>query len=161
MDLNTVVPHPDCHINVASDAETSRPNSSTRRRTTRGLILRKGVWHIEGEASFVFWNAVDPLRCAVLLRASPGRPSCTPVRRMRLTPGGCGRNFPRSCDPASRRKPVICRPGKIPLDIYISPVFRTPRKTSKRSTCDAHRRNDKPHRVAANQKKGAEGPQRS
>jgi hypothetical protein len=27
-------------------------------RTARGLLFRKDVWHIEGEASFVFWNAV-------------------------------------------------------------------------------------------------------
>lgn len=32
----------------------------TRQGTTRGLLLRKGIWHIEGEASFASWNAVDP-----------------------------------------------------------------------------------------------------
>jgi hypothetical protein len=37
---------------------------------TRGLLLRKGVWHIEGEASFAFWNAVDPSMEA------PGETSC-------------------------------------------------------------------------------------
>jgi len=45
------------------------PNGSTRRRST-GLLLRKGVWHIEGEASFAFWNAVDPSMEA------PGETSC-------------------------------------------------------------------------------------
>jgi hypothetical protein len=43
---------------------------STRRSTSRGLLLRKGVWHIEGEASFAFWNAVDPSMEA------PGETSC-------------------------------------------------------------------------------------
>ena len=47
MDFNKVVLHSDCDITVASDAETSRRNSSTRRRSTRGLLLRKGVWHID------------------------------------------------------------------------------------------------------------------
>jgi hypothetical protein len=69
MDLNKAVLHSDCHFNVASDAETSRPSSSTRQRI-RGLLLRKGVWHIEGEASFAFWNAVDP-SMAIVRRSRP------------------------------------------------------------------------------------------
>jgi hypothetical protein len=32
---------------VASDSESSRANSSTGRRSTRGLLLRKGIWHID------------------------------------------------------------------------------------------------------------------
>jgi integrase len=47
MDLNKVVLHSDFHMNVASEAAASRRNSSTRCRTTRGLISRKGVWHID------------------------------------------------------------------------------------------------------------------
>jgi hypothetical protein len=35
---------------------------------------------------------------------------------------------------ASLGKPVIFSPLKIPLDVYVSPVFFTPRTTSKRST---------------------------
>jgi hypothetical protein len=52
MDLNKVVPHSDFHISGASDTEASRPNSpprlgSTRRRAALGLLLRKGIWHID------------------------------------------------------------------------------------------------------------------
>src|ERR1700676_57977 len=47
MDINKVDLHSDCHINVASNAETSRPNRSSRRRSTRGLLLRNGAWHID------------------------------------------------------------------------------------------------------------------
>jgi len=46
MDLNTVL-LADCDINVASDSEAPRPNSSTGRRKPLGLRLRKGVWHID------------------------------------------------------------------------------------------------------------------
>jgi len=57
-----------------------------------------------------------------LLRSSPGRTFLyarathvshpwLPVRRMRLTLGGAGRNFLRFRDPASRRKPVVWRPA--------------------------------------------------
>jgi integrase len=46
MDQNKVVLHSDFHMNVASDSESSRPNGSTKRRST-GLLLRKGVWHID------------------------------------------------------------------------------------------------------------------
>lgn len=46
MDLDKVL-LADCDINVASDSESSRLNSSTRRRKPLGLLLRKGVWHID------------------------------------------------------------------------------------------------------------------
>jgi hypothetical protein len=46
MDHNKVVLHSDFHINGALDAEASRPKSSTR-WGSRGLLLRKGVWHID------------------------------------------------------------------------------------------------------------------
>jgi hypothetical protein len=45
---------------------------------------------------------------------------------MRLTHGACGKNFPRFRYPASRGKPVILNPLKIPLDVYVSPTFFTP-----------------------------------
>jgi integrase len=47
MDINKVVLHSDFHIDGVSDAEASRPKTSTRRRSTRGLLLRNGVWHID------------------------------------------------------------------------------------------------------------------
>src|SRR5258708_3528926 len=47
MDHHKVVLHSDFHMSVASEAEASRPKSSTRQRSTRGLLLRKGIWHID------------------------------------------------------------------------------------------------------------------
>jgi hypothetical protein len=44
-----------------------------------------------------------------------GGHSWQPVRRMRLTPGVSGRNFPRFRYPAFCGKPVIFNPLKIPL----------------------------------------------
>ena len=55
----------------------------------------------------------------------------SPVRRMRLTPGGCGQNFLRFCNPATLRKPVICLSWQIPLDVSVSPLICTPRKRNK------------------------------
>jgi hypothetical protein len=39
-------------------------------------------------------------------------------------------NFLRFCSRASRRKPVICRPWQIPLDVYVSPAFSTLRRVT-------------------------------
>lgn len=64
MDLNKVAPDSVFYINgvpdaeelrpmpaviteTSRDSESLRPTSSTRRRTARGLISRKGVWHID------------------------------------------------------------------------------------------------------------------
>jgi len=60
MELKEVVLHSACDMNLPADAEELRPNSSTRHKSARGLICRKGVWHIDDEASFAFWNAVKP-----------------------------------------------------------------------------------------------------
>jgi hypothetical protein len=51
MDHNKVILHSDFHMNVASETEASRTNGPAT-RTSRGLLLPKGVWHIEGEAPF-------------------------------------------------------------------------------------------------------------
>jgi hypothetical protein len=55
----------------------------------------------KAEPENVFRAAVNPLRCASVLRASPGWSSWPPVRRMRLTPRRCGQNLRRLCNPAS------------------------------------------------------------
>jgi hypothetical protein len=65
MELKEAVRHSACEVNVSADAGKLRPSSvatpgSTRRRAARGLLLRNGVWHIEGEASFVSRDAVNP-----------------------------------------------------------------------------------------------------
>jgi hypothetical protein len=97
-----------------------------------GLIgtLRNAV---KGEASFVSRAAVNPLRCAVLLRAGPGQPSVAARSTHTSHPWTLRQNFLRFCNPATLRKPVICLSWQIPLDVYVSPVFFTPRTTSKRS----------------------------
>jgi hypothetical protein len=46
MDLNKVVLHSDFHMIVASEHKASRTNGSTG-RPSRGLLLRKGIWHID------------------------------------------------------------------------------------------------------------------
>ena len=57
----------------------------------------------------------------------------------------CGQNFLGFRYRASPRKPVICRPWQIPLDVYVSPVFFTPRPISSGSrlarcaSCSARR----------------------
>jgi hypothetical protein len=124
--------------------------------------------------------AVNPLRCAVRASCKPrvtialrilccaqarGGPPCLPAVRMRtalghtlagmrLAPGRCGKNFLRYCDPAARRKPVVCHcpahsccaqarcghpcppvrrnashPWQTPLVACDEPVFFTPRQT--------------------------------
>jgi hypothetical protein len=46
-DAEELRPIPATNAETSHDSESLRPNSSTRRRTTRGLICRKGVWHID------------------------------------------------------------------------------------------------------------------
>jgi hypothetical protein len=50
----------DFQTSAARNGDMSRRKRSTRRGSMCGLILRKGVWHIEGEASFAFRAAVKP-----------------------------------------------------------------------------------------------------
>lgn len=47
MTLKNAGLHSTYHAEVAADTEELQPNSTTRRRSTRGLLLRKGVWHID------------------------------------------------------------------------------------------------------------------
>jgi hypothetical protein len=97
------------------------------------------------------------LRSPCFAQAQGGLP-WPPVRRMRLTLGGCGENFLRfrprrfgSClaavqpghpcpvvrrraaHPASRRKPVIYHPWQIPLGACASPLFSTLRHMTRES----------------------------
>ena len=53
-----------------------------------------------------------------------------PVRRMRLTHGGCGRTFLRFCNPAARIKPVVCRSLANPARRMRRALVRTPRPVS-------------------------------
>jgi hypothetical protein len=69
---------------------------------------------------------------------------CFPDRRKSVH-GVPERNFLRFCNPAALRKPVMCLSWQIPFDVYVSPMFRTPRRTSKRSACDEF---DKSRRVS-------------
>jgi hypothetical protein len=46
--------------NAQRRGSVAEPNRPTRLRNSRGLLLRKGIWHIEGEASFVSRDAVKP-----------------------------------------------------------------------------------------------------
>jgi hypothetical protein len=104
MDHNKVVLHSDFHVNVASETDASRTHGPAR-RTSRGLLLRKGVWLIEGEAPFAFWNAVDP---------SLGR---THALRSRIV-----------------QKAGDLPSWQIPLDVYVSPCFARSRKQMERFT---------------------------
>jgi hypothetical protein len=47
MTLKDKVLHSDFQTNVTSGAEASRPSGSIRRKSTRGLLLRSGIWHID------------------------------------------------------------------------------------------------------------------
>ena len=60
-----------------------------------GLLLRKGIWHIEGEASFAFWNAVKGWIV-----------TCFPGRR-KSVPGARGQNF-LFCTPRKTSKRPTC-----------------------------------------------------
>ena len=134
-------------------------NPMTHRATTRGLICRKGIWHIEGEASFAFWNAVDPSvgrthafdgqpRMATQgLRGAGQRSAMLPAKLSALSPATL-RLLPR-CGPArtsmSGRSPPCGSPcsaqkagdlpsWQIPFDIYVSPCFARSRKQMERFT---------------------------
>jgi hypothetical protein len=49
--------------------------------------------------------------------------------------GSFGQNFLRFCDPASRRKPVVCRPWQTPLGACASPCFSRPGPQARVPTC--------------------------
>jgi hypothetical protein len=72
----------------------------------------------------VFADAARRSPCCAQARCGHPYP---PVRRMRLTPGACGKNFLRFCDRASRRKPVVWRPCQTPLGgMRLARVFHAP-----------------------------------
>jgi hypothetical protein len=123
-------------------------SSDARRSATIWLSLRRmGQW-----IAFVFRDAVKPFRCAVLLRASPGRPSVAARRTHAFDPWRLRANFPgfcvirRSASPLARssgppsgrsptlcvvvhaapRKPGICRRGKSRSAHALSPVSHAP-----------------------------------
>lgn len=47
----------------------------------------------EGEIDITFRPGINPLRCASCYAQARGAHPWPPVRRMRLTPGACGKNF--------------------------------------------------------------------
>ena len=73
-----------------------------------------------GSAGIGVWS--KPLCYAVRAARKPGVTfHGHPRKRMRCAHGGCGRNFLRFCDPASRRKPVVCHSRQTPLGVHAEP----------------------------------------